>query len=125
MNRGVQSGSFGVLFVVFNEESTCFLVQRTFWEWHNKQTADHVEDVGKSPVLRIPVLLQRVDADFAVRRHVRVENFSEEVALRWLSGKLSVYVQRAAEHASFVRGANYGERCVRSTKPYLGLGCQP
>ena len=69
------------LLVALHELTPCFLVQRTFGEWHNQQAFDNLENMGKRPRGGIPILLERVHANLTRRNsHVGVEYLSEKVA---------------------------------------------
>ena len=66
------------------------LVERALREWNDEQAADDFKYCRESPGLRVPVLLERVHADLAVRSNVRVKNLSEKVAFWRLSWKLGI-----------------------------------
>lgn len=83
MNLSVQLCLTEKLIIALHEKSASFLVECTFWEWHNQKTLDDTEDVSKTPFCRVPISLQSVHANVSRGLcNVRVENFGQEVALR-------------------------------------------
>ena len=63
--------------IFLQQKSARLLVQRRLGIGVYKQAFDGDEDVSDS-VLRLPILLQGVDADLAVRANVRMENLGCE-----------------------------------------------
>ena len=83
VNLSVQLCLTEKLIVTLHEKSASFFVQSTFWEWHNQKTLDDTEYVSKTPFLGVPISLQSVHTNVSRGLcNVRVENFSQEVALR-------------------------------------------
>ena len=90
-----------------HEEAASLLVECALRERHNQQTPDRLQYFAYVPLLRIPVSLERVYADFARRLcHVRVEDLRQEVSLRWRLRKLVVDRQFTAEDTTGIGGSN-------------------
>jgi len=66
--------------------------------------------------LRLPVLLQRVDADLAVGGHVRVEYLGDEVGLGRLRGEALAEDELEAEDAAKVGRVRYNNSIVKKSR---------
>ena len=65
MNLSANLGLLAELVKAVHEESSSLLVESTLRERHNQQTPDSLQNFPNIPLLRIPVSLERIDADFA------------------------------------------------------------
>lgn len=72
--------SLRIVIVVFQQQLACLLVERRLCVGHYKQALDGQQNVFDAQV-RLPVLLECVDADFSVSGHVRMEDLGEEERL--------------------------------------------
>jgi len=63
MNLSVELRLREELIVAFHEQSPCFFVKGTFWEWNYEKTLDNLENMGEGPLSWVPVSLQRIDAN--------------------------------------------------------------
>jgi len=70
--------------------------------------------------LRLPVLLQRVDADLAVGGHVRVEYLGDEVGLGRLRGEALAEDELEAEDAAKVGRVRYNNNNIIKNSREVG-----
>lgn len=69
----------------------------------NKSYQDTYEKYMFDSEIRLPVLLQRVDADLSVRRHIRMEDLGEEERLGRRLGEVFSECQLHLEETAHVR----------------------
>ena len=74
---------FEVLLIAVHEEFASLLVECTFREGHDQQALHRLQDVVDRPGSRVPVLLQRVNANLALFGDVGMEDLRDEVA--WIT----------------------------------------
>ena len=78
---GHHASPLGVEIVAVHEELAGLVVQARLGEGNDEEAADDREGVAKRHGF-VPVLFEGVDADVAVRRHVRVVDLGQEEAPR-------------------------------------------
>ena len=74
-----RSRSHAILLIVFQQRPSSFFVERRLGVRVDKETLDGHEDVRDAEG-RLPVFLERVDADFASRGDIGVEYLGDEAA---------------------------------------------
>ena len=60
--------NFGIseeIIITFHKLSACFFIETALWKWHNEETLNDLEDMGKRPACGIPVFLQSVNTDLS------------------------------------------------------------
>ena len=79
------------LLVVFHELSTGLLIQSRFWERHDQQTFDCLENVSQRPSRWIPVTLQGIYANVAIRGcYIWMKDLCQKESFWWFLRELSI-----------------------------------
>lgn len=108
MDLGIQASLIAKVFVARNEEAAGLLVEGALREGNDQEALNYLEYVRQAPFLRVPIPLQRIDANVAGRlRDIRVKNLCQEVAFRRFLGKLIVYYQLASKDTASERRIIY------------------
>ena len=77
VNFGVQFGPREVLFIVFQQQFAGFFVQGRLGIGHYEQAFDCEQDVLDAE-LRFPVFFERVDANLAIGRYIRMLDWEKQ-----------------------------------------------
>jgi len=103
-------------FIRFHKKLSCFLVQRAFGERSNEKATYNLKNMPYGPLLRIPISLQCIDADFAFGGDIWVENLGGKVSFwrthREFRGECEVEVKH-----------RIGIRCIWWTFDACFYGC--
>ena len=95
------------LVIALHEEAAGFLVERALGERHDEEALDNAENVSKTPLLRIPIPFESIDANVAGGSgHIRVEDLRQEVALWGSLGEVGANHKLTTENASVERGVH-------------------
>lgn len=65
MHSCIDLGMVIKVVIVLHEFLSSFLVEATFWEWDNEETLNHLENVRKRPLSRVPIFLEGVYANLS------------------------------------------------------------
>ena len=106
MDWSVQSGVLLEGLVIVHEQTAGLFVQRWLRERNDQKTLDYFQDVGKRPFSRVPIFLQRIDANFSSLWNIWMENFREEVTFGWLLREIVIQNKFASENPALKRSSN-------------------